>query len=274
MRVGFFVLAAVVLGALFSGPAAAAAPGQATTPAKPIVAAISDPARVADQADDAARKPLAILRFSDVKPGDVVVEFSPGSGYWTRLFSQIVGPEGHVYTIWPTEMAKYSAESMAKWQKLIKEGHYANVTVLSQPLAEFAVPKKADLVFTSQNYHDFHNLGIDMVAFDKRIFDELKPGGKFMVIDHQAPPGSGFEDTKTLHRIESIAVQKEVVKAGFEYDGTSHALFNGDDPLDVGVFDKSVRGHTNQFILRFKKPHHGVIIIPPPGIDLDKGKTD
>lgn len=219
--------------------------------------AIDDPARQADKSDDARRKIAAVMMFAEVKPGQKVLELVPGSGYWTRVFSAVVGPHGHVYTVWPGEMAKYSDKSLAQWQKLAATPHYANVTLLQQPAALLSAPEPVDLVFTAQNYHDYHDpfMGpVDMAGFDKRVYDALKPGGLFVVIDHAAPAGSGLADTDTLHRIDPAVVKQEVEAAGFVFDGESDALRNPADAHDLKVFDKSIRGHTDQFIYRFRKP--------------------
>ncbi|EIM03921.1 MULTISPECIES: class I SAM-dependent methyltransferase [Rhodanobacter] len=219
--------------------------------------ALADPARQTDRAEDARRKVAQVMAFAEVKPGQKVLELVPGSGYWTRVFSAVVGPQGHVYTVWPGEMAKYASKSLAQWQKLAATPHYANVTLLQQPAALLSAPEPVDLVFTAQNYHDYHDpfMGpVDMAGFDKQVYDALKPGGLFVVIDHVAPAGSGLADTDTLHRIDPAVVKREVEAAGFVFDGESDALHNPADPLDIKVFDKSIRGHTDQFIYRFRKP--------------------
>ena len=95
---------------------------------------------------------------------------------------------------------------------------------------------------------------VDMAAFDKQVFNALKPGGLFVVIDHVAVAGSGFTATDTLHRVDPEAVKKEVEAAGFVFDGESDALKNPADPHTLKVFDPSIRGKTDQFIFRFKKP--------------------
>ncbi len=218
---------------------------------------VDDPARAADRHEDARRKLALVMTFAEVKPGQNVLELVPGSGYWTRAFSAIVGPTGHVYTVWPDEMGKYSAKSLANWQKLAATPHYANVSLLQQPAAKLSVPAPVDLVFTSQNYHDYHDpfMGpVDMASFDKQVYDALKPGGLFVVIDHVAPAGSGLADTDTLHRIDPEVVKREVEAAGFVFDGESNALRNPGDSHTLKVFDKSIRGHTDQFIYRFRKP--------------------
>lgn len=236
-----------------------------TPPQKPVsvpayvTAAINDPARAADKADDNRRQMAAVMTLTGVKPGQNVLEVVPGSGYWTRVFSAIVGPTGHVYQVWPNEMGKFSGKGIKAWQALVKTPHYANVSMLQQPAAQLSSPESVDLVFTSQNYHDYHDpfMGpVNMAAFDKQVYDALKPGGSFVIIDHVAPAGSGASDTNTLHRIDPALVKKEVEAAGFVFAGSSDALRNPADPHDIKVFDPSIRGHTDQFIYRFRKPAH------------------
>ena len=222
-----------------------------------VTAAINDPARKDDAADDARRKIADVMTFAEVKPGQKVMELAIGEGYWTRVFSGIVGAQGHVYTVWPNEMSKYATKSLANWQGLIAKAPYTNVSILQQPAATLPAPEPVDLVFTSQNYHDYHDkfMGpVDMAAFDKQVFNALKPGGLFVVIDHVAVAGSGFTATDTLHRVDPEAVKKEVEAAGFVFDGESDALKNPADPHTLKVFDPSIRGKTDQFIFRFKKP--------------------
>ncbi|HEX7341798.1 MAG TPA: methyltransferase [Rhodanobacteraceae bacterium] len=244
--------------------AAWAGHGPLTTPAQTkaptyVTAAINDPARKADTVDKAVRmspQQLAqLLTFTGIKPGDTVIELVPGSGYWTRLFSQMVKPGGAVYTVWPEQMLKYSRKSLMQWKRLAAGKHYADVRALVEPAQTVTAPAKADVVFTSDNYHDYHNIkGLSIAAFDKSVFDALKPGGLFIVIDHIAPAGSGTKDTDTFHRIDPAAVKKEIEAAGFVFAGSSPVLLNPKDPLDIAVFAKSIRGHTSQFAFRFRKP--------------------
>jgi predicted methyltransferase len=251
------LIAFLMVAAMPCAAVARAAPHSQTSVPAYITAAVNDPARNADKPDDARRKISAVMAFADVKPGQNVLELVPGTGYWTRVFSRIVGSKGHVYTVWPNEMEKYSAKSFAAWQKLVKTRHYANVSLLKQPAAQLSVPQAVDLVFTSQNYHDYHDpfMGpVDMASFNKQVFAALKPGGLYVIIDHVAPAGSGVSDTNTLHRIDPAVVKKEVEAAGFVFDGESDALRNPADPHTSTVFDKSIRGHTDQFIYRFRKP--------------------
>lgn len=218
--------------------------------------AMKAPARAADRKDDIRRQMAAILLFSQVQPGDKVLELMPGSGYWTRVFSQIVGSKGHVYQEWPTQAGKFSAKNIKLWKKLAKASHYANVSLLEQPAMQPKPPEQVDIVFTDDNYHDLHNAWAepDIHAFNQHVYDALKLGGVFVVVDHIAPPGSGTKDTDTLHRIDPAAVKKAVEAVGFVFDGSSDVLLNRRDPLDISVFSPSIRGHSSQFIFRFRKP--------------------
>jgi predicted methyltransferase len=227
-----------------------------STPAY-VTAALANPARKEDSANDERRKAGEIITFTGVKPGQKVLELVPGSGYWTRLFSLTVGAKGHVYTVWPHEMDKYAAKSIAAWQELVTKAPFDNVSLLQQAAAELSVPQPVDVAFTSQNYHDYYDkfMGpVDPASFGKQVFAALKPGGVFIVIDHMAEAGSGTRDTDTLHRIDPEVVKKDMAAAGLVFDGSSDALRSKDDPLTAKVFDASIRGHTDQFVYRFRKP--------------------
>jgi len=246
----------IAIAAPFAAPMIAPAESKGATPAY-VTAAVNDPARKEDAANDDRRHAAAVIAFTKVKPGQKVLELVPGSGYWTKIFSGAVGPKGHVYTVWPKEMEKYAAKSLANWQDLVKKPPYTNVSLLEQAAAALSAPEPVDVVFTSQNYHDYHDkfMGpVDIAEFGKQVLAALKPGGVFVVIDHTAPAGSGIDDTESLHRIDPDVVKKEMTAAGFAFDGSSDALHNAADPLTAKVFDPSIRGQTDQFIYRFRKP--------------------
>ena len=224
-------------------------------------AAVADKSRpVEDTARDADRKPAGMLVFAGVKPGKVVVDLVPGKGYFTRLFAKAVGPKGHVYAYFPTEidaMLKGKPPSVTAVTNDTKD--YPNVSLIHAPLARFLVPQAPDVVWTSQNYHDFHDSFFgpaDLAVVNKAIYDALKPGGLYVVLDHAANAGSGLRDTETLHRIDEAAVKSEVTAAGFKLAGESNILRNASDPRTAKVFDASIRHHTDQFILIFRKPKH------------------
>jgi predicted methyltransferase len=226
---------------------------------KPVAAAVADPARpAADKDRDAGRKPAETTAFAGIKPGQKIVELFPGGGYYTRVLSGIVGTTGHVYALAPPRRPNApegAPDPAAAVQAIAADSHYSNVTVGTFSIQEIKVAEPVDVVWTSNNYHDFHNIpNGDMVAFDKQVLNALKPGGVFIVVDHAAEPGSGFRDTSTLHRIDPEAVKKEVESAGFTFVGASDVLHSSADSHTEKVFDASVRGKTDQFILKFSKP--------------------
>jgi predicted methyltransferase len=224
-----------------------------------ITAAVADSGRPAeDKERDANRKPAETVLFAGVKPGSTVVELVPGKGYFTRIFSKVVGAKGKVYAVSPPRRPTAAADSPdpdAATKAIASDPGYSNVVVQVAPLAALSVSEPADIVFTAQNYHDVHNVpNIDIAAFNKSIFDALKPGGVFIVLDHAAAAGSGGRDTSTLHRIDPATVKSEVTAAGFELVGESKVLANAQDDHTAKVFDPAIRGKTDQFIYKFRKP--------------------
>lgn len=220
-----------------------------------IAAAIADPARPdSDRQQDQDRKSLEVLTFAGVKPGDRVADFIPGGGYVTRLFAKIVGQNGHVYAVVPEELRMNADKAV---QQIAADPAYGNVSVLRVPVNHFTAPEKLDMVWTSMNYHDLHDdfLGpADVGALNKSIYNTLKPGGIYLVLDHAAASGSGLRDTDTLHRIDAEAVKKEVLAAGFTLEAQSGVLHNPDDDHTLKVFNPAIRGKTDKFIFKFRKP--------------------
>jgi predicted methyltransferase len=246
--------AAIVATAVLAVTALAASPARAA-PAMPayISAAVADSARPAeDRQRDGDRKPAETLAFAGVKPGDTVIELAPGKGYYTRLLSAVVGAKGKVYTV--SSQPKPDAPQPPV-VALAADPHYSNVTVILQQIADLKLPQGVDLVWTSQNYHDLHNIPeLDVAKVNRAFFAALKPGGTYFVLDHAAAAGSGTSDTSTLHRIDEETVKKEVLAAGFTLAGESDILRNKSDPHTAKVFDPGIRGHTDQFLLKFRKP--------------------
>ena len=220
--------------------------------------ALADPARKDQrEAADARRKPGPLIALAGVKPGDKVLDLIPGTGYWTRIFSKVVGPSGKVYAVWPQAYASQAMGNVGDLRKLAADKYYGNIVVEVQPSTSLTAPEPLDVVWTSQNFHDYPDEFMgkgDPAQLAKDAFRALKPGGTFMVIDHAARPGRGLADTDTLHRIDPAEVRRIVGGAGFRFAGESKVLNNPRDPLDIPVFDKSIRGHTSQFAYKFVKP--------------------
>jgi predicted methyltransferase len=208
--------------------------------------AVADPSRPdSDTTRDADRKPTQTLVFVGIKSGDKVADYVADSGYFTRLFASVVGSNGHVYAVEPTAFFQFEhfVKAVAELQGYALEG--------------LKFPEKLDLFWISRNYHDLHDkfMGpVDTAAFNRAVYEALKPGGVYVILDHSAALGAPANVTETLHRIESSTVRREVEAAGFKFDSESSILANPADPRTAKVFDQTIRGHTDQFILKFRKP--------------------
>lgn len=238
--------------ALFAPVAFGGVPAVSQAPSPTITAAVADASRpAADKERDANRKPAEVIAFAGLKPGDKVADLIPGGGYFTRIFAKVVGPSGKVYAAVPLVLASRPG-AMDGVNAIAKD----NPNVWAGPIdfAKLAFPEPLDMIWTSENYHDFHNIpNGDVVALNQVIFKALKPGGVYMVEDHSAP-GTGTSATSTLHRIDPAIVIQEAQAAGFVLEGQSTVLANPADPHTAPVFDPSIRGKTDKFLLKFRKP--------------------
>ena len=251
----------VILALAFALASSGIAPVHAAQPAKlptAIATAAADPARSdADRKTDAVRKGPQIMVFAGVKSGDRVLELIPGAAYFTRLFSRIVGPTGHVYAVWPEPYDKVSHPNSDDLRKFGTQPGWTNISVDIQAADALKAPEPLDVVFTSQNYHDYPDKfmgSIDPSVLNRAVFAALKPGGVYVIVDHVAQAGAGMRDTDTLHRIDPQIVKQQVVAAGFEFAGESEILRNPADSHTNKVFDPAIRGHTDQFVFKFRKP--------------------
>lgn len=258
-RFGLILIAALAFCACSpqnAAPDAAPAVRDVSPDAAHIVAAIADARRPGEEkARDGDRHPAETLAFAQIEPGDRVADILPGGGYFTRLFAVAVGEEGRVYPVIRPE------ETASQWETPIIEvaAHYANASLVRTPYDALAFPEPLDVIFTAQNYHDMaltqYNLG-DRQAMNAAAFAALKPGGLYVVIDHAATAGTPLETDapSALHRIDQALVRAEIEAAGFVFDGESEALRNAEDTRTQNVFDPAIRGRTDQFMMRFRKP--------------------
>lgn len=235
---------------------ALATPILAQTVTAPIKAALDAPTRPeADKARDAVRKPGELLAFAEVAPGDKVADFIMGGGYFTRILAGTVGPGGKVYAYQPAEFIQYRA-AYATEQDAAVAG-LANAVPSRESLGAFAFPEPLDAIVTVQNYHDLH-LKMAPPGFAgvvaRKLFDSLKPGGVLLVVDHVANADPEFAAPETLHRIDPAAARKEIEAAGFRFEGELNILRNPADPHTALVFDPAIRGKTDQFAFKFRKP--------------------
>jgi predicted methyltransferase len=240
-----------------SGPAPA--PAAAQPPAGAYDAVVNAPDRSeADRKLDAGRKPAETLAFLGVKPGMKVADLGAGTGYTTELLVRAVGPTGVVYM-----------QNDPRWMSFLKDAlaerstHPAMQAVVRADVPfDDPVPPEAknlDLVVMNAIYHDVVNMPVDRAHMNKVIFDALRPGGAYVVIDSSAPDGSGLSATKSLHRIDAAAVKEEVEKAGFKLDGEGRFLRNPEDTRDWNASPPSAvklgkRGQSDRFAFRFVRP--------------------
>lgn len=255
MRTGRSFVRAICMAALFVAASAIsiAAPGRAL-PAY-IGKAVADNSRPeGDRKLDPMRKPGQVMAFAGVRPGQLIGEFLPGGGYYTRLLSDAVGRHGKVYAL---ETMRWGRENIEATRHVLGEKGRENVDLDLATFGNFHLPQKVDCFWTTLNYHDLHVAeygNVDMTAFNRHVFDSLKHGGIYLIVDHAAAPGSGAGAAPTLHRIDEATVIDEVKAAGFVLAGESDLLRNPADDHTKKVFDPAIRWRTDRFILKFRKP--------------------
>ena len=209
--------------------------------------AINSPARTDDdRKSDAKRKPAEFLAFVQAKPGMKVLDLSAGGGTTSALLAAAVAPGGEVWA--------QTGKPSPKIEARIASGKVSNLHAVVAPFdnpVEKGMPP-LDLVTINMSYHDVVNTPTDRAAMNKHIYDALKPGGHYVVIDNSAKNGSELADTKTLHRIDEAAVIEEVTKAGFKVEAKSDYLRAPSDPRDKPFFE--MKGEPDdKFAIRFVK---------------------
>jgi predicted methyltransferase len=237
-KTALFLMLAISIGAATTASSQSAQPSQ--------------PSQSAAPAPDPAWKVPEMTAFIGLKKGDKVADII--GGRLTASLANAVGPSGKVYAVETAEIVKDHPQIMDRMKALAAQS--PNVVVSDDPIAS-PLPSGLDAVLIRQNYHDLYDkfMGpVDVPAFNKAVFAALKPGGVYVVLDHAADAGSGISATDTLHRIDPARVRADVLAAGFKLDGESSILANKSDDHTKNVFDPSVRGHTDQFLYRFKKP--------------------
>ena len=224
----------------------ASAAGSQTRTSPAIAAAVADKGRPGiDTYRDDRRKPAETVAFSGLAPGMTVAELIPGNGYYTRILSKTVGAKGHVFTV------PFSEPRAAFSKAIAADPAYANVTLITGAPLSIGVPAPVDMVWTTQNYHDIRQ---GRTILNKAVFDALKPGGVYFIVDHAAVAGADESVLLSLHRIDEALVKREVLAAGFVLEAESDLLRNPADKRGKMVFDREVNRNTDQFVLKFKKP--------------------
>lgn len=235
---------------LFATLLAFALPALAADPA--IEKSISSPERTADDRErDARDKPAEIMAFAGVKPGMVVADIFSAGGYWTELLSGVVGPDGKVLAINNMSYAQYSKDDR---KARFTEGRLKNVEHHLIEASYFNMPQKVDLAIIFMAYHDVYWIGendgwpeINTDGFIESVKRMLKPGGKLLIVDHNAAPGTGKETAGKLHRLNEDWSKKSLVAHGFIFDKSFDGLRNPNDQLDKMVYDPAVKGKTDRY---------------------------
>ncbi len=230
--------------------------GQSAPVSADYAAALADPARpAAERERDAARLPAELLAFAGIRPGMTVGDYVMGGGYLTRILSGAVGPNGHVYAFQPAEFIAFRAQYGEEQRQV--DAAYVNVDAVTGPAAAPPFPVPLDAIITVQNFHDLYLSALPAdtsTRASRALFAALKPGGVLVVVDHSAAADSGTRDVDRLHRIDRAAVVSALTGAGFVLDAESNLYARPADTRSVNVFDPAIRGHTDQFTLRFRKP--------------------
>ena len=201
-----------------------------------------------------------LIRFARIDAGSIVIDVYPGDGDWTRLFSDIVGPEGRVYSFVPAEIAHFKSDPVGRMRALAKEPGRENVEVISADLVTLPESSRPpDVVWLHLFYHDLHTAliqarGATAADFNRAVYERLEPGGCYVIVDHAAALGAATSEAQSLHRIEPASVRAEVEAAGFVLDAESNMLANKDDAHSIKVFDPAIKGETDRFAYRFVKP--------------------
>jgi len=230
------------------------------SPAPSVAAAVAAPGRSADNVKlDESRKPAEVLNFLGLKPGMKMIDLFGANAYWAEIAAPVVGPKGHVLVWEPTQF--YNDKTKATFAEFMAKN--PNVTIVATAFEAPELPKNyADFVMLNLNYHDTYWQSekykiprMEPAAFLKTVFDAMKPGGIIGVIDHSASAGGDTRDVvEKLHRIDPAVVKADFERAGFVLAGSSDILRNSGDDHSLLVFDPKIRGKTDRFIFKFKKP--------------------
>jgi predicted methyltransferase len=224
-----------------------------------IAQALADKGRPArDRARDKRDHIGEVLAFASTAPGEIVADFLPFRGYYTRLFASLVGAAGRAYVVVPGDLTRIERIAKGRAEIAAFAASEPIIELVGGPVAlAGALPELVDLFWISENYHDLHNVfmgPVDIGAFNAAVFAALKPGGRLIVIDHVAAKGAPRNVTETLHRIEPAVARREIEAAGFKWDGESDALANPADRHASSIFARGIRYHTDRFIYRFRNP--------------------
>lgn len=223
-----------------------------------IDAAVANPERTqADRDRDTREKPAEVLAFAGIKPGMTVADLFSAGGYYTELLAGVVGPTGKVYAVNNVPYAQYSKKDR---EARFTEGRLKNVEPRIIEASWFELPAKSiDVAVIVMSFHDVYWVdekegwpAINTAGFIDSVKRALKPGGRLLVIDHNAPAGTGAEMAGKAHRMNEDFAKKQLTARGFVLEKTYDGLRNKDDQLDKMVFDPAVKGKTDRYVHLYK----------------------
>jgi len=222
---------------------------------------VASPDRSAkDRSLDAGRHPAEMLAFLAVRPGMRVADLGAGPGYTTELLSRAVGARGTVYMQNDPTWLPFLADAL---RERFAHGVMASPNVIRADLPfEDPLPVQArdlDVVVMNLVYHDVVATKTDRAAMNRHVFDALRPGGAYVIVDSSASEGSGVSAAGTLHRIDEAVVKDELIRAGFRLQAEGPFLRNPADHRDWNALPEAAeelgrRGTSDRFALRFIKP--------------------
>ncbi|MFK7734282.1 MAG: M20/M25/M40 family metallo-hydrolase [Pseudomonadales bacterium] len=225
----------------------------------PIGDALRAPGRSPEDLQrDLRSKPELVLDLLSLEAGDTVLDLFAGGAYYSSLLATVVGEEGKV---WAHNNASYAKFAEKALEKRFSNGAPSQLVVIEREMDALALADESlDGMLAVMSYHDLHWVNeedgwpaIDVENFYKQLHSALKPGGRVVIVDHSATTGSGLNGVGEYHRIDEAFVIRDFANNGFKMVESSDALRNADDPRNVYVFDPSIRGKTDRFILVFEK---------------------
>jgi predicted methyltransferase len=251
MRMRMLTMAALLLAAPW---AAAAAPAD-------VAAALAAKGRPAEAvALDAGRRPVEVLRYLGLEKGDRVLDYFTGTGYYAEIMARAVGPEGRVVG-WNS--SPFMANERVRTALADVRSRNSNTAFYGTPATAIAFPPNSfDFAMLHLVYHDaywestqFNVPRIDPASVVQAIWHAVRPGGTVAVIDHVATTGGDTREVvEKLHRIDPATVRADFERAGFVFEGESDLLRVAADDHSKNVFDPEIRGKTDRFVYRFRKP--------------------
>jgi predicted methyltransferase len=215
-----------------------------------LAKAIASPDRAeAMKARDGGRKPAEVFALSGIKPGDRVIEFGAFGWYDSTIISSVIGPRGRLYMY----DLPYMQERTFEAGKTFTAAHRNSEHKVAK-FDEIALPKGVDLVVFDMYYHDLKGKEVDTAKLNKAVFEALKPGGRVLIVDHRAEPGSGWRDSTTIHRMDTATIVEEMQAAGFQLAVNNGLFANPKDDKSKRVFEPTIRGGTDRSLFVFVKP--------------------